>query len=92
MHDYDLLKKKSAAQEQEIKGLKEITRNQRAIDTRQSTKLENFTSTILNLQSSNFKLTNQLKTANKATFWSKAENWLWRGLALYLAGKHFKLY
>lgn len=92
MHDYDLLKKKSEVQAQEIKGLKEIARNQRAIDTRQTTKLENFTTTIINLQSNNFKLTSDLKRAKNKGFWRGVENWIWRGGALYLAGKLFKLY
>lgn len=92
LHDYDLLKVKAQAQEQQIKGLQEINRNQKAIETRKDNKLDNFATTIMNLQANNFRLADDLKTAKNKAFWRSVENWCWRVGAIAIGGKLLKLY
>jgi hypothetical protein len=92
LQDYDLLKQKSALQEKQIKGLQAITTNQKNLSVRQSIKIESYYTSLLKVQTDNYTLQTNLTTATRQRKVSRLENWIWRGLAVYLTGKFLKLY
>ena len=92
LKDYDLVKQKSALQDQQIKGLQAITHKQQAVSVRKEYKLDLYASQITQLQINNTNLQSQVSTTTKKLKWARLENWLWRGGALILIAKSFKLF
>lgn len=92
LKDYDLLKQKSAIQEKQIKGLQAISSNQKSLSVRQSIKIENFSTSLLNSQTKINTLQISLDKTTRQRNWARLENWIYRGGAIYLLGKFFKLY
>ena len=84
LQNYDLLKQKTALQEQRIKGLQAITQNQKNVSLRQNLRLESYSNTLLGLQSENSRLKIDLKSKTKKAFKRGLENWIWRGGATIL--------
>lgn len=92
LQDYDLLKQKSVIQEKQIKGLQAITTNQKNVSVRQSIKIENYSHSLLKIQTDNVNLQTNLTKTTKQRNWARLENWGWRAGAIYLLGKILKLY
>lgn len=84
LQNYDLLRQKTALQEQRIKGLQSITQNQKNVSLRQNLRLESFSNTMLSLQAENSRLKIDLKSKTKKAFKRGIENWIWRGGAALL--------
>ena len=91
LKDYDLVKEKSALQEQQIKGLQAISHKQQAISVRKEFQLDRYANQIIQLQTKTTTLQSQLSTTQKKLRWARVENWLWRGGAVILALKTLKL-
>jgi hypothetical protein len=91
LKDYDLVKEKSALQEQQIKGLQAISHKQQAISVRKEFQLDRYANQIIQLQTKTTTLQSQLSTTQKKLKWATVENWLWRGGAVILALKTLKL-
>lgn len=92
LKDYDLLKQKMYIHLETIQALQEQSKAHQQINTRKEMKLDKYATTVINLQTQNFTLTNQLKKVKTKNLIATIENWLWRGGALFLAGKLLKLY
>jgi hypothetical protein len=92
LKDFDLLKQKSDLQAKQIKGLQSIANNQKNLSVRQSIKIEGYSNSLLKVQTNNYTLQTNLATTKKQRNLARLENWLWRGGAIFIIGKLFKLY
>lgn len=90
LHDYDLIKQKSALQHEQIKGLQAIASKQKEISVRKEYKLSSYGSIILQLQNQNKALQTDLKAVKKQRNKARFEVWAWRGGFIIYTG--LKLY
>lgn len=74
LKDYDLLKQKMYLQYELIQTLQDKSRTQSSINVRKEIKLDSYATSIINLQTSNYRLSTDLKKANSKKFWRGVEN------------------
>ena len=92
LHDYDLVKKKSYLQGEQIKGLQAIARKQQSVSVRKEYKLELYSNSIIQLQAQNKAIQANLNTTTKQRNVSRIENWVWRIGAIITATKILHLW